>query len=452
MLNEMGAVARRSPLIRLFTVGFLALLLQVPVILIAMLVSERRERRTEAVKEVSSKWGGTQALTGPVLVVPYRRRITEAPASGGPEMTRISTGEAVFLPERLELQGKMTPEIRRRGIFSIPVYTLALEARGRFAPPDWSVVGIDPADAEWKDAYLAMSVADTRAIQRLTDLQWGEARSGFLPSAGRFHDGVPGVHAAVPTAPAANGTSFAFSAVLNGTQGVYFTPFGKQTEVHLESSWPSPSFQGNWIPARRTVNQHGFVAEWSIPDLGRDFPQAWPDVDAYSRQVDASRFGLDLMQSVDSYRMAERSVKYAILFLLLTLGSVWLAEILGRLLVHPIQYCLLGAALVLFYLLELALSEHLGFTAAYLIATSAIVAMVGCYGAVVLKSIKRAAWLGAGVAALYGYLYVVLTNEDDALLVGAIGLFVLLAAVMFVTRRVDWFRIEGPGGEMRPAA
>src|SRR6185369_16800643 len=121
MLNEMGAVARRSPLIRLFTVGFLALLLQVPVILIAMLVSERRERRTEAVKEVSSKWGGTQALTGPVLVVPYRRRITEAPASGGPEMTRISTGEAVFLPERLELQGKMTPEIRRRGIFSIPV-------------------------------------------------------------------------------------------------------------------------------------------------------------------------------------------------------------------------------------------------------------------------------------------------------------------------------------------
>ncbi|HEV8481101.1 MAG TPA: cell envelope integrity protein CreD [Candidatus Eisenbacteria bacterium] len=451
MLNEMGAVARRSPMIRLFTVGFLALLLQIPVILIAMLVSERRERRTEAVKEVSLKWGGTQSVTGPALVVPYHVRANEVPP-GGSAVFPVASGRAVFLPERLELTGKLTPEIRHRGIFSIPVYTLSLETRGRFAPPDWAALGIDPADADWKDAYLAISIADTRAIQKLTDLQWGTARSPFLPSAGEFHGGRPGVHAPVPGPPGAQGADFAFSAVLNGTQGIYFAPFGKQTEVRLESSWPSPSFQGNWIPARRNITDHGFVAEWSISDLGRDFPQAWRDVDAYSRQADAARFGLDLMQSVDSYRMAERSVKYAILFLLLTLGSVWLAEILGRLLVHPIQYCLLGAALVLFYLLELALSEHLGFTAAYVIATAAIVVMVGCYGAVVLHSVKRAAWLGAGVAALYGYLYVVLTNEDDALLVGAIGLFVLLAAVMYVTRRVDWFRIEGPRGEMKPAA
>src|SRR5262249_23474651 len=194
-------------------------------------------------------------------------------------------------------------------------------------------------------------------------------------------------------------------------------------------------------------------AEWSIPDLGRDFPQEWPEPNTYGHQADSARFGLDLMQSVDSYRMAERSVKYAILFLLLTLGSVWLAEILGRLLVHPIQYCLLGAALVLFYLLELALSEHIGFTAAYLVATAAIVGMVGCYAAVVLRGVGRAALLAAGVAGTYGSLHVGLPSEDGALVVGSIGLFVLLAAVMFVTRRVDWFRIDGPrNNEMRPAA
>jgi inner membrane protein len=450
MWNDLGAAARRSPLIRLFTVGFLALLLQVPVFMISGLIHERRDRRTEAVQEVSSKWGGMQTLTGPALVVPYHWRSTEA-GPGGQVLPREGRGSAVFLPERLELSGKMTPEIRHRGIFSIPVYSLALQTRGRFAPPNWAVLGIDPSDVEWKDAYLALSISDTRAIQNMSDLTWGGATTTFLPGAGAFHGGKPGVHAPVPSPPADDG-SFSFTTTLNGTQGLYFTPFGKQTEVRLESPWPSPSFQGNWIPARRTVNGKGFVAEWSIPDLGRDFPQEWAEPDLYGRQADAARFGLDLMQSVDSYRMAERSVKYAILFLLLTLGSVWLAEILGRLLVHPIQYCLLGAALVLFYLLELALSEHLGFTLAYVVATAAIVGMVGCYAAVVLRGAGRALLLAAGVAALYGYLYVVLTNEDDALLVGSIGLFVLLGAVMFVTRRVDWFRIEGPRNEMKPAA
>ena len=450
MWNDLGAMARRSPMIRLMTVGFLALLLQIPVFLIANLIQERRERRTEAVQEVSSKWGRMQSLTGPALVVPYRRRWVES-LSNGASVAREGKAEAVFLPDRLEMSGKMTPEIRKRGIFSIPVYSLELQASGRFAPPNWAAIGIDPADAEWKDAYLAVSISDTRAIQRMSDLSWGGATTSFLPGAGAFHGGQPGVHAPVTSPPGADG-AFSFTATLNGTQGLYFTPFGKQTEVKLESPWPSPSFQGNWIPTRRAVNDHGFTAAWSIPDLGRDFPQEWVEANTYGRQADSARFGLDLMQSVDSYRMAERSVKYAILFLLLTLGSVWLAEILGRLLVHPIQYCLLGASLVLFYLLELALSEHLGFTAAYLIATAAIVGMVGFYAGIVLRGAGRAVLLAVGVAALYGYLYVVLTNEDDALLVGSIGLFVLLAAVMFVTRRVDWFRIEGPRNEMKPAA
>ena len=450
MWNEVAAAARRSPLIRLFTVGFLALLLQIPVFLISGLIGERQQRRTDAVQEVSSKWGRTQSLTGPALVVPYRKHWSET-LTDGRAVTREGKGAAVFLPERLEMRGKMTPEIRKRGIFSIPVYTLSLEARGRFAPPNWDALGIDPAEAQWKDAYLALAISDTRAIQQMSELSWGNEHSSFLPGAGTFHGGQPGVHAPVPAAPSAEGT-FAFTATLNGTQGLYFTPFGKQTEVRLESPWRTPSFQGNWIPAKRTVTDHGFVAEWSIPDLGRDFPQEWSEPDAYGHQADTSRFGLDLMQSVDSYRMAERSVKYAILFLLLTLGSVWLAEIMARLLVHPIQYCLLGAALCLFYLLELALSEHMGFTAAYVVATAAIVGMIGCYAGVVLRGARRAILLATGVAALYGYLYVVLTNEDDALLVGSIGLFVLLAAVMFVTRRVDWFRIEGPRGEMKTAA
>src|SRR5262249_17725264 len=216
-------------------------------------------------------------------------------------VAREGKGEAVFLPDRLDLSGKMTPEIRKRGIFSIPVYSLALEAKGRFAAPNWTALGIDPADASWKDAYLALSISDTRSIRRMSELAWGGASATFLPGAGALHGGQPGVHAPVTSAPGGDGV-FSFTATLNGTQGLYFTPFGKQTEVKLESPWPSPSFQGNWIPVHRTVNAQGFSAEWSIPDLGRDFPQEWPGANTYGQKADSARFGLDLMQSVDSYR------------------------------------------------------------------------------------------------------------------------------------------------------
>ena len=450
MSSDLGTAISRSPMIRLFAVGFLALLLQIPVIMISVLISERQQRRNEAVEEVSSKWGRAQALVGPALVVPYRRVWSEI-GDDGKTVRRELSGSAVFLPEKLRISGKMTPEIRRRGIFSILVYALALRFEGAFGEPNWAGLGLEAKDANWSEAYLALSVTDTRAIQEIGDLDWGGAKGSFLPGAVDFRAGNSGVHAAV-TGPPARGGAFSFTARMNGTKGVSFAPFGKQTDVRLESSWKNPSFQGNWLPARRDVGDRGFAAEWSIPYVGRDFPQDWRSPDAYATQVDRSRFGLDLLQSVDSYRMADRSVKYAILFLLLTLGSVWLAEMLARILVHPIQYLLLGAALCLFYLLELALSEHLGFAPAYLIATVAIVGMVGFYAVVVLGRPGRAALLAGGVAALYGYLYVVLTNEDYALLVGAIGLFVLLAAVMFVTRRVNWFRVAAPPAEIKPAA
>jgi inner membrane protein len=459
MPSDLGSVVRRSPMIRLFTVVFLALLLQIPVIMISVLISERQQRRNDAVEEVSSKWGRAQALVGPALVVPYRRTWSEV--EDGKTIHREETASAVFLPDKLRITGSMTPEIRHRGIFSIPVYGLALRFEGSFEPLNWSGLGIDPASADWSDAYLALSITDTRAIQEIGALEWGGRKSPFLPGAVDFLQGKSGVHAPVKAPPGA-GDTFSFTTRMNGTKGVSFAPFGKQTDVRIESSWKSPSFQGNWLPVKRQVSERGFVAEWSVPYVGRDFPQEWraPQSNAppmrgpnsYVAQIERSTFGLDLLQSVDAYRMANRSVKYAILFLLITLGAVWLAEMLARILVHPIQYLLLGAALIMFYLLELALSEHLGFAAAYWTATLAIVAMVGFYGQVVLGRRSRAAMLAGGVAALYGYLYVVLTNEDYALLVGAVGLFVLLAGVMFVTRRVNWFRVDAPPTSTEPAA
>ncbi|MBN1627370.1 MAG: inner membrane CreD family protein [Deltaproteobacteria bacterium] len=231
---------------------------------------------------------------------------------------------------------------------------------------------------------------------------------------------------------------FPFSLALNGSQSLYITPLGKDTSVDLESNWNSPSFQGAWLPGQRTVNENGFEATWEIPYLGRNYPQSWSSEKLMKEEIAASRFGVDLITAIDKYRMAERSVKYAGIFILLTFATIWLIEILLKLHVHFLQYILLGFALCIFYLLELSLFEHIRFAAAY-----AIVTMITAYGKVMLKTCKKAAIIGSVVTALYGYIYIILCNEDYALLMGAIGMFTILGLIMFLTRRVNWSETNG---------
>ncbi len=429
---------RSSQMLRLFLVGFLALLLHIPIAMIGRLVSERKERREAAVVEVSSKWGNAQVISGPALVVPYTHRWTETSTSGQP-ITRTEDRNAIFLPERLEAQGTVDSEIRRRGIFAVPVYKLGITLEGEFARPSFSELGIEPAAVAWDRAHLALGISDVRAIQEETSVMWEQVRVPFLPGTGGFTDAGTGIHAVVGLAEAKQRFKFSFPLSLNGSRGVYLTPFGKNTVVGLQSNYGSPSFQGNWLPSERTVTSAGFQARWSIPFLGRNYPQAWRSEAPMRGAIEGSRFGVELVNPVDHYRMSDRSVKYAGLFILLTFATIWLIEVLAGVRVHPIQYLMLGAALCLFYLLELSLSEHLGFPAAYTLASVSVVGMVAAYGVVVLRRVSRAVVVGAGVALLYAYLYILLMNEDYALLIGSVGLFLILSAIMFATRRVAWY-------------
>ena len=431
---------RSSQMLRLLSVGFLALLLQIPIAMIGGLVSERQERRQEAVAEVSSKWGNAQAITGPALVVPYTHRRTETSA-GGQQITRTETRNAIFLPEQLRARGSIDSEIRSRGIFTVPVYKLGLMLEGEFARPSFRELGIEPAAVAWERAHLAIGISDVRAIQEETAVSWNERQVSFLPGTGAFTDGGTGIHAVVGVADAAQRFKFSFPLSLNGSLGVYLTPFAQSTVAELQSDYGHPSFQGNWLPVERSVSGSAFQAKWSIPFLGRNYPQAWRAEAAMREAIDGSRFGVELVNPVDHYRMAERSIKYAGLFILLTFATVWLTEVLAGVRVHPIQYLMLGGALCLFYLLELSLSEHLGFPLAYGIASLAVIGMVAAYSVVVLHRIGRALVVGAVAAALYAYLYILLMNEDYALLIGSVGLFAILAAIMYATRRVDWYAV-----------
>lgn len=445
-----GAWLRESQTVRLVVVGVLVLVLLIPVEMISGLVSERQQRRAEAVAEVTSSWGSAQAIQGPALAVPYTQRWTERTAEGQ-TVTRTAERTAVFLPERLEVRGRIETETLNRGIFSIPVYRLRAVVEGEFRRPRFSELGADVAAVDWDRARLAVGISDARAIQEETAVTWNGGRVAFLPGTSGLDDLGGGIHALVPV-PEGEGEgqeeaedrfAFSFPLALNGSGGVQVAPFGQNTVVELESDFPSPSFQGTWLPTERSVSDDGFRARWAVPFLGRNYPQAWTSGRDMREDIEASRFGVELVSPVDHYRMAERSVKYAALFILLTFAAVWLMEVLAGVRVHPIQYLMLGAALCVFYLLELSLSEHLGFPAAYALASVAIIGMVASYSRVVLHRARRAAVVGGGVALLYGYLYTLLMNEDYALLIGSIGLFLLLGAVMFATRRVDWFAVGG---------
>jgi len=442
-LQKMIDAVMKSQVVRLVLLGFLVLTLLIPVVMIADLVRERQAREQEAVREVSAKWGQAQDIAGPVIVVPYRRRVVEIGANGK-RVTRTAISNATFLPERLDIQGDIESDVRYRGIFSVPVYRLKLNIDAEFAPPDFGQLDLDPADALWDRAIVAVGVTDIRAIQRAGRMTLDGRRLASLPGMG-ISSGVAaaGIHAEVPRQTlrtlVSKRSKFSLSLLLNGSRRLFFAPVGRDSTVHLKSDWSSPSFQGNWLPAQRRVAPGGFEATWNIPFLGRNYPQAWTSQSNRQEAVSASRFGVDMIMAVDKYRMAERSVKYAGLFILLTFAAVWLIEVLGKFRVHPVQYLLVGFALCVFYLLELSLSEQMEFGLAYAIASVAIVGMIAAYGKAMLRTIGKAAIVGGVVAALYAYLYVVLMNEDYALLAGSVGLFVILALVMFLTRKVNWY-------------
>ncbi|HTO53843.1 MAG TPA: cell envelope integrity protein CreD [Myxococcota bacterium] len=428
----------RSRFARMFMLGGLTLLLLIPEGRISGVIDERAQRRDEASREVTSKWGGEQQLTGPVLVVPYTHHWSETNAKGV-ESAHSETRRAYFLPETLKVVARVEGEDRSRGIFAVTVYGVDLELSGSFSPPDFASLGVETRDVDWSKASLAMAVSDVRAIQSTPTLNWDGEDHPFLPGTEADGLGASGVHVSVPLTQSKAATPFAFPLSLHGSDSLWFAPFARDTEIELASSWPSPSFQGSWLPSTRIVSEGGFGARWNIPYLGRNYAQAWKEEAAPKASIEASRFGVRLVSPVDAQRMAQRSIKYASLFMLLTFASIWLVEVLAARRVHPIQYLLIGGALCLFFLLELALGEHLPFAVAYALASSAVVAAVGGYAGSVLGSARRGLSIAGVVASLYGYLYTLLMAEDYALLFGSIGLFAVLALFMWLTRRVDWY-------------
>jgi inner membrane protein len=443
---------KSSPTLKLMIMGGLVLLLLIPLSMVGSLVYEREHRRDEAVREVAGMWGESQTLAGPLLTVPYRETQREV-LDDGKERITVCTREVQLFPETLHVEGQLHPERRHRGIFEAVLYRADLQVTGTFRRPSFADWRVAPEDIQWQDARLSFGLPDLRGVRQAGEFVWQGRPIPLAPGGAEPGLWSSGLRAAVPDlAKGGEVSTFSFHLVVDGSGSLRFLPVGKQTTVVLRSPWPAPSFAGKFLPESHTVRADGFTASWSIPYFGRSYAQQWraDEIERVAPRgaVDGSAFGVDLFLPVDAYQKTERAQKYAVLFLLLTFLTFFVYETWSPVAVHSVQYLLVGAALCLFYLLLLSLSEHLGFGPAYGIAAVAIVSLITGYAWAILAGGGRALLLGGILTTLYGYLYVLLQVEDYALLLGALGLFLVLAVLMFLTRRVNR---EGERGEVAAA-
>ncbi len=439
VLGRFGQWVKTSLLVKLFSIGILILLLLIPNAMIGDLIGERQYRREEAAREVSASWGAAQTLTGPLLTIPYS------------EWTQVDDGKRVetvhnacFLPHELNIGGDIAPELRKRGIYDIVLYQAELSLSGAFARPDFAALNIAPENVHWDQAKLSLGITGMSGIKSNILLDWSGANIRLEPGVADAQLLASGVSNAVPLAPEGERYPFSIGVKLNGHDHLQFEPLGRETKVKLRSKWPSPSFEGEFLPDQRSVGPEGFDAAWTVLDLNRNYPQQWKGtVHSFNPTVNQRQptsFGVRLLQTVDGYAKTERSSKYAILVIGLTFLIYFFFETLRKFHIHPFQYLLVGLALSVFYLLLLSLSEHLGFNPAYLIAATVTTVLIGVYSAGVFGNQRLAVQLFLLLAMIYGFIFVVLQLEDYALLAGSVGIFAALAAVMYYSRHVDWYR------------
>lgn len=418
---------------RLFIIAVLTLVLLIPSVMIQSLISERKDRRDEAAAEISGKWGDQQIITGPVLSIPYTEYMKDDKNNLIRKIRYIH-----FLPSDLQISGNINPEIRYRGIYEVVVYNSDLAIQGQFETPDLTGLKIPHEDILWENAFLALGISDMKGIKAFITVNWNGEEFPANPGV-ETNDVMSAGISIKPDLTVRNEEyHFSIDLNLNGSAGVLFAPVGKETRVMLSSDWPDPSFTGNFLPVSREVTDDGFTANWKILHLNRNFPQKWAG-DQF--KVTNAVFGVDLLLAVDEYQKTMRTAKYAIMFIALTFLTFFMIELLSRKVIHPIQYLLIGFALLVFYTLLLSISEYLVFKQAYLIASVGVILLISLYAKSVLTNFLQTVIIAGVLILLYGYLYIILQLQDYALLMGSIGLFIILAVVMYLTRKIDWFVI-----------
>lgn len=440
--SRFGNWIRNSITARMLVVGFLLLVLLIPLEFVKSLINERAFRQKEVVQEINEKWGNKVLLSGPIVKIPYKvvseEKIFNEKSNSYYTKTKEKVENAYFFPDKLDITSEVETKPLNRSIYESVVFSAAINVKGKFPKIDFSDTDIVEENILWEKATILFKTSNLKGIKTTPIVKLASDALSMTPQySTEYLNTIQSNYITNAEEIFTEPLPFSFDLKINGSESLKFLPIGKETEATMKSNWHSPSFDGNFLPedTNKEITKDGFTANWRILQINRQFEQSFfghlPD-------LSASAFGTKLIIPVDEYQKSERTAKYGFMVIGLTLLVFLLIQLVSKIYIHPFQYVMIGLALVMFYTLLISISEHSNFFKAYTIAAFSVLVLITVYSRAILKGFKFPLLICASLASLYGFIYVIIQLENYALLVGSIGLFLILAIIMFASRRIDW--------------
>ncbi len=415
----------------------LLLVFIIPQVIINGLIYERESNQEQAFTDIASKWSGRQTIGGPMIVVPYLEYYRDTA-----KVMRAVKHHLYILPDQLNVDGVILPEKRHRNIYEVVVYNSKLRIIAQFEGKELKEAIANKGNLLWNEATLVMGISDMRGIKEKLEVKFDDQLLQFNPGVPSGDIFSSGANAGLKIDSAENFISkkheLSIEMELKGSEKLFIVPVGKTTNMKLQSSWNTPAFNGQFLPEKTTIDNAGFTAEWKVLHLNRNYPQVFTDA---NYNISYSEFGVDLLMPIDGYQKTSRSVKYAMMIILLTFIVFFLVEITQQRKIHPFNYIIFGFALCLFYTLLLSFSEYMRFSLAYLIASVMTVGSISYFIYYLFKGTRVFAAIGGMLTLLYGFMFVIIQLENYALLIGSLGLFLVMFLIMNYTRKIDWYNI-----------
>ncbi|MBW4890674.1 cell envelope integrity protein CreD [Mucilaginibacter sp. HMF5004] len=417
-----------SILVKLAIIAVLILLLLIPSEWIQSMIAERENSQQETLKSMTDAWSGSQLVQGPVLVIPYKP-------------TATTNDFAYILPENLNIKASVATELHHKGIADITQYNSKVNVQGTFTKTDLTKLGINADQLMLDKARLVFSFSDMKGLKSNPAIN---VNGTIIPAEPIYADNLTifkkGLQV-VFSAPKEAGFSFNYTLELKGTNELSFLQIGKTTEVEVTGDWKSPYYTGHYSPDKSKADAGGFTAKWKVLDYNRPFPQQWKDNDTLITSKTATAqaaFGVKFSLPIDQYRKTMRTTKYSCLIILLTFVSLFLTEVIRKQRVHVFNYILIGAAMIVYYTLLLSFAEHLGYDVAYLIASVSTITLIAWFTSSLMDNKNVAFLFGAILTTFYGFIYTIIQLEELSLLIGSIALFVVVALLMYFSRKINW--------------
>ena len=426
-MNTSNLFTRNRATLKLLFVGALSMVMLIPLLMVHSIISERQDMQLAAEQTIANRWGGSQSISGLVVLTNTPVALTDKRSLETHHQWRAS------VLSDLAITANLKTEMRYLGIYEVPVYTTRVQIQGRMEL-EW-LNSLQPEG----DILFWLPLGDVRGVREVSPLSIGNLEIPAKPLSVTANINT-GLQFTLPAADRDQlDQNYSLEMKLAGSHSLLFLPLADTSRVTLESDWPHPEFIGQFLPTDRSIDAGGVRAKWQLLGLNRPFGDHWFMSEMSTHHLNSSGFGMRLETPVDRFQRSERSVKYGFLFITLTFFTLFLFEVMTGHSLHPVPYILTGAALAVFYLVLLALSEYLSYSLAFVVAATLLVLIVTPYTGVVLGERNRGFLVGLMMSTTYALLYVLVSSQHLSLLLGSLALLMAIAGLMYLTRNVDWY-------------